>query len=280
MANQPMTKKLFELEMTGSRIVKGRHACGCQARKHPLVRNCLNCGRIVCLQEGSGSCFTCGKLVCTREERAILELNNKQSYELLNTLMPENSTDGPSLPVQTGLGLRQGPAKGLAAIGESMRQANEFREKLLEADRDRERTHVNDLESDYFSLENNVYLSADEREAIIRRKEELRDLAQKNRRLRILDLDIANRTAESKAVESVETVHDPVIQQILSDAQDKSLVQTDSKDLAQLADFVKDFVPKYQSAERTKGGKTNKPSSIRKPLPVTDESSSVDLCVL
>lgn len=40
-----------------------RSICGCQARIHPLVNNCLRCGRIVCKQEGPGPCFFCGHTV-------------------------------------------------------------------------------------------------------------------------------------------------------------------------------------------------------------------------
>lgn len=33
--------------------------CECQASKHALVRNCLECGRIICAQEGPGPCLFC-----------------------------------------------------------------------------------------------------------------------------------------------------------------------------------------------------------------------------
>lgn len=47
----------------GEILLPGRHACNCEASKHPLINNCLSCGRIVCEQERSGPCFTCGSLV-------------------------------------------------------------------------------------------------------------------------------------------------------------------------------------------------------------------------
>ncbi len=38
----------------GSKLVKdGRIACECQAQLHPLVNNCLDCGRIICAYEGT-----------------------------------------------------------------------------------------------------------------------------------------------------------------------------------------------------------------------------------
>jgi hypothetical protein len=36
-------------------MLKGRHICDCQAAKHDLVNNCLQCGKIVCSQEGDCS---------------------------------------------------------------------------------------------------------------------------------------------------------------------------------------------------------------------------------
>lgn len=50
---------------TKSTCCLGRHKCNCQASKHGLINNCLNCGRIVCKQEGSGPCVVCGELVRT-----------------------------------------------------------------------------------------------------------------------------------------------------------------------------------------------------------------------
>lgn len=52
--------------------ILGRHICNCQARIHDLIRNCVNCGRITCAQEGSGPCFYCGALVVTKEQREVL----------------------------------------------------------------------------------------------------------------------------------------------------------------------------------------------------------------
>eukprot|EP00760_Papus_ankaliazontas_P009274 PhM_4_TR13987/c0_g1_i1/m.81747 len=33
--------------------------CGCMASTHPFLLNCLNCGRIICKQEGDTKCFYC-----------------------------------------------------------------------------------------------------------------------------------------------------------------------------------------------------------------------------
>jgi hypothetical protein len=36
-----------------------RIACDCQAQEHTLITNCLECGRIICMQEGRGPCLFC-----------------------------------------------------------------------------------------------------------------------------------------------------------------------------------------------------------------------------
>ncbi|PVV03944.1 hypothetical protein BB560_001569 [Smittium megazygosporum] len=48
-----------------------RQICGCQALSHPLFTNCLNCGRTICVIEGSGPCFGCGAKVESRRQQAV-----------------------------------------------------------------------------------------------------------------------------------------------------------------------------------------------------------------
>lgn len=70
-------------------FLSGRHKCDCEANRHALINNCLNCGRIVCVQEGSGPCFFCGELVCSLEEQILLQSNAKQADNLYNKLMDQ-----------------------------------------------------------------------------------------------------------------------------------------------------------------------------------------------
>ena len=37
-----------------------RKYCECQALVHPLINNCLKCGKIICASEGEGPCMFCG----------------------------------------------------------------------------------------------------------------------------------------------------------------------------------------------------------------------------
>lgn len=46
-----------------SKIPKNRKICYCQCQIHPLVNNCMNCGKVVCELEGEGPCLFCGAWV-------------------------------------------------------------------------------------------------------------------------------------------------------------------------------------------------------------------------
>lgn len=61
--------------------------CECQASRHKLVGNCLNCGRIVCEQEGSGPCYFCGSLVGRRDELDKIRSGSNKGEQLKAELM-------------------------------------------------------------------------------------------------------------------------------------------------------------------------------------------------
>eukprot|EP00013_Stygamoeba_regulata_P024159 CAMPEP_0177661780 /NCGR_PEP_ID=MMETSP0447-20121125/18893_1 /TAXON_ID=0 /ORGANISM="Stygamoeba regulata, Strain BSH-02190019" /LENGTH=241 /DNA_ID=CAMNT_0019167209 /DNA_START=209 /DNA_END=931 /DNA_ORIENTATION=+ len=42
-------------------MAPGRLPCSCMATSHKLVRNCLQCGKIICEQEGEGPCLFCSE---------------------------------------------------------------------------------------------------------------------------------------------------------------------------------------------------------------------------
>ncbi|KAK0175370.1 hypothetical protein PV327_009124 [Microctonus hyperodae] len=148
---------------------KNRLRCDCEAKSHSLVNNCLNCGRIVCIQEGSGPCFHCGELVCTPDQQSILCSNTKQSDTLYNKLM------------------EQKPGQGRKA-------ALLQRDKLLEYDRDSaKRTHVIDDECDYYQSSDSVWLSENERKEIQKHEEQVRNEKYGSRLTKKVTLDIYGR---------------------------------------------------------------------------------------
>ncbi|KAF1766692.1 hypothetical protein GCK72_006650 [Caenorhabditis remanei] len=217
---------------------KGRHECLCQARTHKLVLNCLGCGRIVCEQEGSGPCFSCGTLVCTREEREILNRGSNKSRELLAKLTADGGNVG-----------------SLGQISSSYQNATEFRNKLLEADADTERrTKVNDLQSDYSTIENSPFLSAADREALKLRREELRALREKERKKFVVSLDfdggVVQEMSRRNGVEELQDKNDPIIQRIMERVDEKHRIQEALHNNAADARWNPiGFVPRYLADE-------------------------------
>ncbi|XP_020278553.1 activating signal cointegrator 1 [Pseudomyrmex gracilis] len=154
----------------GNVLLKGRHKCNCEAKEHQLVNNCLNCGRIVCQQEGAGPCYFCNELVCTPEEQAILQSNSKKADRLFKKLMEKKP-------------------KGYE---ESLKQ----RDKLLEFDRNSaRRTKVIDDESDYYQS-SNIWLSTGEREKLQKQEADRHAAKHASRLDRNIKIDFMGRTIE------------------------------------------------------------------------------------
>ena len=164
----------------------GRHPCECLGQKHQLVNNCTECGRIVCMQEGSGPCYFCGALVCTREEQEILARNSKKSQKLYQKLLTQ-AIDGDSVAKTENAGKKSVGDKGL-------QEAIAHKNKLIEYDKSGvRRTKVIDDECDYFSSDSNRWLPKKERDALRRKEEELREKRHGSRREMKVTLDFAGR---------------------------------------------------------------------------------------
>nr|XP_049700890.1 activating signal cointegrator 1 [Helicoverpa armigera] len=149
-------------------IIKGRHHCDCQASKHELVNNCIQCGRVVCKQEGSGPCLFCGNLVCTPEEQKELNTKTKGAAKLMETLME-----------------RSRPKGWEAAVS--------HRNRLLEYDRTSERrTRVTDDDSDYFSA-NSVWLNSAEKGKLEKYQQSLHEKKHGSRLNKKMTFDFAGR---------------------------------------------------------------------------------------
>ncbi|KJH45848.1 hypothetical protein DICVIV_08109 [Dictyocaulus viviparus] len=219
----------------GDQLLPGRHPCNCQARIHALVRNCSGCGKIVCIQEGSGPCFFCGTFVCTMEEREIIDKGTQKGVQLFNRLMGRKVDDGLANKLS------------LQSIGTELQRAKQFRNKLIDADANFElQTKINDLESDYSCIENNPYLTLEEREAIIQRRLELKDIKEKCRRNIVMNLS-ATEHIESQ----IDSINDPVIQSIIEKSSERRRAADAVEQTAINAHWVpKGFVPKY---EKTSG---------------------------
>ncbi|KGL88397.1 Activating signal cointegrator 1, partial [Charadrius vociferus] len=170
-------------------LIPGRHACECLGQKHKLINNCLVCGRIVCEQEGSGPCLFCGTLVCTKEEQDILQRDSNKSQKLLKKLMAGAESSANLDAIGKDLLPRQE-----ARLKAGLDMAVKHKDKLLEFDRTSvRRTQVIDDESDYFATDSNQWLSKQEREALQKREQELRELRHASRLAKKITIDFAGR---------------------------------------------------------------------------------------
>ncbi|ELT87196.1 hypothetical protein CAPTEDRAFT_221890 [Capitella teleta] len=183
-----------------SATLPGRHACECQAYRHPLINNCTSCGRIVCGQEGSGPCLFCGQLVCSKEEQEVLNRGSKKSERLRNSLINRGGQ-----MKSTALRMQDGLEKALA-----------HKEKLLNFDKtSAKRTKVLDDESDYFTTDSNAWLSDSEKAALQKREDELRAVRHASRLDKKFTFDFAGRQVrEDVAVVDVYNADDEVVQQV------------------------------------------------------------------
>ncbi|XP_026320774.1 activating signal cointegrator 1 [Hyposmocoma kahamanoa] len=149
-------------------LLKGRHACDCEASVHELINNCLECGRVVCTQEGSGPCLFCGALVCTEEEEKQINSNSTSGVQLKDSLMEREKPQG-------------------------WEEALAHRNRLLEFDQNGEkRTQVFDDDSDYFNT-NSVWIGADEKEKLDKYKKELHEKKHASRLSKKMTFDFAGR---------------------------------------------------------------------------------------
>lgn len=169
-------------------ILKGRHLCNCQAAKHTLINNCMQCGRIVCEQEGSGPCLFCGNLVCTEEEQQIIQSSSQSGENLKKTL------------------LKQGRPEG-------WEEAVAMRNRLLDYDRMSEkRTTVIDDESDYFRT-NSVWLSDEERAKLKKIEEKMKEKKHASRRDQKITIDFTGRQVIEEASMNAE-FEDEILKEI------------------------------------------------------------------
>lgn len=200
----------------------------------------MGCGKIVCAQEGSGPCFFCGTLVCTKEEREVLDSGSEKSAELFSQLMGMKKSNG-----------KPKDESFLSSIGSELQKATQFRNMLIAADADSDRrTKVNDLESDYSSIENSPYLTLEEREMIARRRLELKEIREKRRRNVVIDLS-SNGVDVHSEYNNVNTnpINDPVIESIIEKSNERQRAESVAMQAAMNAHWVpKGFVPKYDES--------------------------------
>ena len=113
-----------------------RQVCYCQATIHPLVNNCINCGKIVCEMEGEGPCLFCGAWV-----------DRETVYDIREVIGEAEDEEGESLSTVMAL---------------EYEKALIHRDKLIEFDVNAaKRLGVIDAKQDWFEESNNTWLNKD-----------------------------------------------------------------------------------------------------------------------
>lgn len=165
-------------------LLPGRHPCQCLGQKHKLVNNCVECGRIVCVQEGAGPCVFCGNLVCSPEDMEIISRDSKKSKKLHEKLISQTADD-----------------VEVMEIDDSLQKAVERKNRLLGYDKNStKRTKVLDDEADYFSSDSR-WLSKEQKDALAKRDAELREKRFASRLDKKIMLDFAGRKVVESNVE-------------------------------------------------------------------------------
>ena len=185
-------------------LLPGRHICNCQASKHKLINNCLDCGRIVCEQEGSGPCAFCKNIVVSKEEQEILNRGSKKSEALQNKLLNSKKLDCATSKEKEGL-----------------TKAIEQKNRLLEYDKTSEkRTKVYDDQNDYFQS-GSTWLNPEKKEKLQKLEQEMKE-KKYDKKNSLYTIDILGRKVLSDSKQIMD-FNDPIF---------KDLVEGSSQDIA------------------------------------------------
>jgi activating signal cointegrator 1 len=76
-----------KLTSKGNLLSKGRNNCDCEGVMHEVLTNCLNCGHIVCEQEGYGDCFFCSNFVQNPKDSTSNDILLSKAVEQKNKLL-------------------------------------------------------------------------------------------------------------------------------------------------------------------------------------------------
>lgn len=217
-----------------------RAICGCQARLHPFVNNCLRCGRIVCLQEDVGPCFFCSHYVTPQGVPQVAPFT-------------ATTTPTPTEEEAEEVALKHREAEGLKRAQENLSRLLHFDQTMAE------RTTVYDDQSDYFDMANR-WISADERKKLAEKETAL--LKSKAEATAVVVLDFAGRSVVASAQTS-EEVHQRFKDQLVAELKDEQAQQ-------KMMDREEAEEHQLQEMERIKGHIKHRPDGSIFVLPTLD----------
>ncbi|KAJ4459403.1 putative Protein sly1 [Paratrimastix pyriformis] len=227
----------------GDLIVPGRHPCECQARRHPLINNCVGCGRVICEQEGPGPCLFCGTFVRSSGIRS----SNLSSPEPTAAPQTEDPDDRNAISATIGAAVQEVvPEEPPEPVKEDPAAGGARRTPILIAQDDH---------AEYFDYEDNMWLAPEERKLLAKKREEFEARVKANLASSRFTIDLAGRRV-------VEAVIDPMedVSQMPLLTMGPSHIQP-SAPAAARGTFLPRFVPPPNSSfERTAGTKSSQES--------------------
>ncbi|KJE91246.1 thyroid hormone receptor interactor 4 [Capsaspora owczarzaki ATCC 30864] len=217
---------------TSDFLAPGRQECGCLASRHELVNNCTECGRIVCAQERAGACFTCGAIVFSKSQALEVQRGSKHSEKvkaklidqfakeeqqrLANVAQHDREQKAAQDRIRQQALLAQGTTQLVPTGGgeDAYDKAVQHKNKLLEFDRtSAKRTQVIDDESDYFSADNNKWLTQAQKDALKAKEAEIKRHREEAKRK--VTIDLISRQVVAADMTGLRGVHDADIHEVV-----------------------------------------------------------------
>lgn len=167
--------------------------CDCMGQIHPLVNNCLGCGRVVCELEGEGPCVFCGNIVLKNEN---IDLEAEQQK-----LMRELDTD--------------------PGLCQTYFVAVEHKAKLLTRDKEKNKTkNVIDEDMDWYDMKDDVWQSDQNRKIAVNQMLELEDEEAEARENVITSFDFNKGAVNVKKIDVNREKHRKMIEDMMQQDED------------------------------------------------------------
>jgi len=191
-------------------INHSRKPCGCLATQHSLITNCLNCGRIICDEEGVGPCFTCKNFVESRQQQ-IKWLQTRTNQVLTQQVDMGKKKTGPEhVPMKYSTKLAPnsnqhdikshfpdlmdaGPSKIQVTLDETLSKAQTQLDTLLQYDKtSAQRTRVYDAAQDFNQIVHDKWATPEQRAEALRRHQLRQQEYEESRRRINVSFEVIN----------------------------------------------------------------------------------------
>ena len=234
--------------------VIGRRECGCMAKDHALINNCVHCGRITCELEEEGPCFFCGKLIFAKgsEHKAFEEFDFMDKLETNPELL------------------------------KSYNKAVSNKHKLLNYERNRiADKNIVDDEADWYEIKHDVWHDDAIREVAEKKLAETEALNEKNKNLIAYAIDFEKGTVKAQEKEIDVSKQRSDAREFLQIAEKeakrkKNMMAMEQRDLAndeerRIIDDVKNIIGYHEPKKNKKVTETAQSESHKRVIQHDDE---------